>query len=758
MIQPMAKEINCINFIGLFAFLEKYYGAWGVNTVMEGLVDNPDYLVKDVDDPSRIMPIGREQLVDMNYWVSNEFSMQLLGNVRKVVKSATPLFDAGRGAVKENLSKSALFTGRLLGPFFLARQAAKLNARFNRTKRVVLKKAGPKALSFQLHYHRGFRVTKDVCDWNLGIYTELLHATDVEGIRAEEVKCTANGDPYCEFRLNWDASRRFQRMIRWIRSLNLKDEVQRIVQDYEHSLKERDRLIDKLADSEAKYRSLFERTATANAILEGDFTLSLVNTEFEKITGYSKQDIENSYTLKDIVKPADYAAIADYLAGEKADARDANIEFKIIDRDGVEKDVLGKMGKIPNSPKSIISMMDIGEMKRAEREKESLKNQLVSAEKMKALGLLAGGVAHDLNNVLSGIVSYPELLLMDIPGDSHLRKPLMDIKDAGIKAAAIVQDLLTLARRDVSVKEAVDLNDIIHDYLRSAEYAKMMSYHPSTDLVFEGDENLLNTMGAPFNLLKVVMNLVTNAAEAATDGGKIRIATENIYLERPIPGFDAYREGDYVMLTVADNGVGIPEADIERIFEPFFSKKVMGRSGTGLGMTVIWGTVKDHEGHIDVSSEKGVGTTFRLYFPATRKKSADKKNDAFSLPALKGNGETILVVDDVKEQRDLAASILKKLDYRVSTASNGADAVNMVREDKHVDIVILDMIMNPGIDGLETFRQIRAIKPDQKAIIVSGYSESDRVRAARRLGAGAYIRKPYLIGNLAQAVKKELLK
>jgi two-component system, cell cycle sensor histidine kinase and response regulator CckA len=755
---PMPKEINCINFIGLFSFLEKYYGAWGIHTVMEDLIDNPDYLVNAVDDPSRVMPIGREQIVDMNYWVSNEFSMRLLGNVRKVIRSQNPLFDAGRGAVKENLSKSALFTGRLFGPFFLARQAAKLNTRFNRTKRVVLKKAGRKEVSFQLHYYPGFRVTKDVCDWNLGIYTELLHASEVEGIFTEEVKCISNGDPYCEFRLTWKRSRRFHRMIRWIRSMNLKGEMQRIIRDYESSLTERDRLIDKLAYSEAKYRSLFESTATANAILEGDFTLSLVNTEFEKITGYSKRDLENNCRLEDLVKSSDAITIKGHLSEGKDANTNGGFEFTIIDRDGVEKPVLGKMGRIPNSSKRILSIMDISEMKRAESERESLKTQLVRAEKMKALGLLAGGVAHDLNNVLSGIVSYPELLLMDLPEDSHLRKPLMDIKDSGVKAAAIVQDLLTLARRDVTVKEVVNLNDVIEGYLNSAEYTTMMSYHPDTDLVFEPGKYLLNILGSPFNLLKAVMNLVTNAAEATTDGGNIRIVTQNTYLDHPIRGYDAYREGDYVMLSVSDNGVGIPEQDIERIFEPFFSKKVIGRSGTGLGMTVIWGTVKDHAGHIDVASVKGQGTTFQLYFPATRMKQAHKKNDANRLPELQGDGETILVVDDVKEQRELASSILRKLNYRVSTAANGADAVKMVSENQTIDIVILDMILIPGIDGLETFRRIREIKPDQKAIIVSGFSESDRVKEAKRLGAGAYIRKPYLIGSLARAVRKELMK
>jgi PAS domain S-box-containing protein len=601
-------------------------------------------------------------------------------------------------------------------------------------------------------------VTKDVCNWNLGIYTELLHASGVEEIQSEEVKCLTEGDEYCEFRLEWKKSGLISRMVRGLGSLSVKRELLEIIKDYENSLIERDRLIDKLANSEAKYKSLFENTTTGNAILESDFTLSLINTELEKITGYSKLELENTRKLKQIVHPADYPTLKRYLSAEGDVAVSGNLEFKILDKDGAEKHVLAKMGRIPNSSKIVLSMMDISEMKRADKEREILKNQLDRAEKMKALGLLAGGVAHDLNNVLSGIVGYPELLLLEIPEESHLRKPIMVIKESGLKAAAIVQDLLTLARSDVAVMEVVNLNDIIDDYLKSAEYTKMMSFHPATELIFEKGSDLLNINGSPFNLLKAVMNLVTNAAEATKDGGLIRLVTKNMYLEHPIRGFDAYREGDYVLLSVSDNGVGIPKHDIERIFEPFYSKKEMGRSGTGLGMTVIWGTVNDHKGHIDIVSEEGKGTTLKLYFPATRMKKEQKEDDPQSLQTLKGNGETILVVDDVKEQRDLASRILKKLDYRVIVAGNGFEAVKIISENNQIDVVILDMIMSPGIDGLETFRRLREIKSEQKAIIVSGYSETDRVKEARRLGAGTYICKPYLMSNLAQAVKAELVK
>jgi CheY-like chemotaxis protein len=194
--------------------------------------------------------------------------------------------------------------------------------------------------------------------------------------------------------------------------------------------------------------------------------------------------------------------------------------------------------------------------------------------------------------------------------------------------------------------------------------------------------------------------------------------------------------------------------DLERIFEPFYTKKAMGRSGTGLGLAVVWGTVKDHNGYINVESEEGKGSTFTLYFPASRKEVSSEA-DAVSITKYMGKGESILVVDDVKGQRDLAAGMLRKLNYNVSSVPSGEKAVAYLKEHS-VDLVVLDMIMDPGMDGLDTYRSILEIHPKQKAVIVSGFSETDRVFIAQALGAGTYVRKPYVIEKLGLAVRKEL--
>lgn len=399
---------------------------------------------------------------------------------------------------------------------------------------------------------------------------------------------------------------------------------------------------------------------------------------------------------------------------------------------------------------------DFTEKVRAEKEREKLQARLQHAEKMEAIGALAGGVAHDLNNILSGITGYPELLLLDLPEDSSLRNSLQIILDSGLKAAAIVEDMLTLAKSGISDADPVNLNDVVSDYLDSPVWEKVKTYHPGVQVQTDLGEDLLNILGSPIHLSKVVMNLVSNAAEAMPGGGEIVISTENRYVDRPVEGSDSIEEGDYVMLMVTDTGVGLSPEEMGKIFEPFYTKRALGRSGTGLGAAVVWRTVKDHSGYIDIHSEVGKGTTFTLYFPATRKELAKDESDV-SIEELRGSGESILVVDDVKEQRGLASEMLTRLGYSVSAVSNGEDAVEHLKSN-HADILILDMIMYPGIDGLETYKRICELRPGQKAIIVSGFSESDKVKEARALGAGAYVRKPYTMESIGTAVRNELKK
>ena len=523
----------------------------------------------------------------------------------------------------------------------------------------------------------------------------------------------------------------------------------------EAEIRERKRIERALRESEKGYRTAIEHSNDGVSIIHGKRHV-YVNQRFADIHGYESPQEIIGKSLNEFVHPDDLQRVQDLaIRRQRGELSAQRYELKGMRKDGspvyLENSVTKTIYK--GQSVSLSYLRDITDRKTAEEERKQLEARLQHARRMEAIGTLAGGVAHDLNNILSGLVSYPQLLLMDMPQESPLRKPILTIQKSGEKAAAIVQDLLTLSRRGVSPRELANLNQIISDYLKSPEHEKLRAYHPRVTVETRFEKELLHIIGSPIHLTKTVMNLISNAAEAMPKGGKIVISTENLYIETSIKHkeLDA---GEYVVLTVSDTGVGISPEDMERIFEPFFTKKVMGRSGTGLGMAVVWGTVKDHNGHIDVQSLTERGTTFTLYFPATREKY--KKNQfPLSIEDYMGKGESILVVDDVEEQREIAFSMLKRLGYSVILVSSGEEAVDYLANHS-VDLVILDMIMDPGIDGLETYQRILEFHPGQKAIIASGFSETDRVKEALRLGVGAYVKKPYLLEKIGFAVRDEL--
>ena len=324
-----------------------------------------------------------------------------------------------------------------------------------------------------------------------------------------------------------------------------------------------------------------------------------------------------------------------------------------------------------------------------------------------------------------------------------------------MRAAGVVADLLTIARGVAIGKETLNLNRIVREYLDSPEFTKLEKTHSFVDFKTEVATDLLNIKGSPIHLKKVLMNLVVNATEAIEGKGAVRICTFNRYLDKPLRGYEDVRKGEYAVFSISDDGSGISPEDVERVFEPFYTKKVMGRSGTGLGLAVVWNTVQDHQGYVDVRSND-MGTTFDLYFPVTRDEIAEK-TEPIALEAYMGHGEHILVVDDEESQREIATGILTKLGYHAVAVSGGEEAIPYVAEHA-VDLIVLDMVMPKGINGRETYEAIIKIRPGQRAVIASGYARTEEVDAAQKLGAGKYLRKPYTLEKIGIAVKEELAK
>ncbi len=396
---------------------------------------------------------------------------------------------------------------------------------------------------------------------------------------------------------------------------------------------------------------------------------------------------------------------------------------------------------------------EIEDRLRAEAERREIEIKLQRAEKMEALGTLAGGVAHDLNNILSGIVSYPELILMDLPQESPLHAPLQTIQKAGEKAAFIVQDLLTLARRGVATTEALNLIDVVADYLKSPEHCKILESHPGVQVETQFNTGGLTIKGSRVHITKTIMNLVSNAAEAIPETGIVRITIDPLRTAAHAGGDKSPPAGDLLMLSVSDTGSGIRREDLEYVFEPFYTTKVMGKSGSGLGMAVVWGTVKDHNGRIDIQSEVGRGTTVTIYFPAAQ--PAEPVAPRELPPTTGARNQTILVVDDIAEQRLITVGMLKKLGFQATAVDSGEAALEVLAQ-RRFDLLILDMVMDPGIDGLETYHRCIQRNPNQRAVIASGYSQNNRVKAAQQLGPCLYIKKPFLLNALNQVVHEAL--
>ncbi len=669
-------------------------------------------------------------------------------------------------------------------------QAPRYNKLLKLNGDVIIHDIGDTWVLIEDRYHSGAQKTRFDCDYTRGILTGLPTMFGLPAADIEEIECQVHSSTYgnriwpdhpkqecsgCLYRVNWSKSLPSSFWKRFLQRRHLYDQAildlqnanQSIQEKYEEARQLAFNLEAKQAElmaSEKKYRLLAENVSDIIWSLRLDtLALDYVSPSVKRIRGYSPEEAM-SLDLEHTLSPASLEKVIRILEQELAAEeklgidpnRSRTIEIQQSCKNGTYVWAESTMSFIRDQQGRAIGILgisrDIAERRVAEEKAAELTAQLHKAQKMEVLGNLAAGVAHDLNNILSGIVSYPELILWELPEDSPLRNTVMTIQQSGLKAAAIVQDMLTLSRRNVSTREVVGLNGIIHEYLASPEHDALMKNHMNVQVESSLADDLFNLMGSPVHLFKLTMNLISNAAEAMPAGGRIIIYTQNVYLDKDINGYEPIPEGEYIRLRIRDDGVGISPENLKRIFEPFFSRKQLRRSGSGLGMTIVWATIKDHDGYVDVSSTEGEGTQIDVYLPATRELAEIKAHAV--LEDYLGT-ETILVVDDIEEQRVIAEKLLTKLGYHVWCAGSGEEAIIMMAAEKP-DLLILDMIMDPGIDGLETYRRIIADYPGQKAIIVSGYAESERVREVLKIGAGSYVRKPYSLEKIGMAVRREL--
>ena len=516
----------------------------------------------------------------------------------------------------------------------------------------------------------------------------------------------------------------------------------------------------KLRTSEEKFRTFFEFSPDGTLIsTEGGKILS-VNQAFLEMFQIDEEDLRSMKATDLYFDPGAREKLLTELF-EFGEVKNMEILFK--KKDGSELPSLVSMNlisasimegddRLENETALMLTVVkDISEKKEVER-------QLAHAQKMESIGMLAGGVAHDFNNLLAGVMGYASLIKMQTSEDNNLYKYAQIIEQSTVRGSELTRKLLAFARGGKYLIEDVNLNEIAEEVLAILKH----TIEKKIVIVKELDPDLENVRADASQLNQVLLNLCINArdAMAGMDECKLSIKTFNIHLkQRGFATGDICQPGEYAGFAISDTGSGIGPELLSKIFDPFFSTKEKGQ-GTGLGLSMVYGIIKNHDGYIDVISESGKGTSFVIYLPAV--KAVEKGKDTAAVKdwkeaeELTGGTETILLIDDEDVVRDLGKDLLEQKGYKVLQAGDGEEGISVYQTNRDkIDLVLLDMIM-PNKNGSEVFYELVKMNPDVKVIIVSGFSLDNQARQLLNDGAFTFIEKPYQANKLLLAIREVL--
>jgi len=477
---------------------------------------------------------------------------------------------------------------------------------------------------------------------------------------------------------------------------------------------------------------ILETTPEGRIVYANPAAISLINIPEDKLLGSN---------LTTLLPKREHQSIEDLLISTDTQPHVVIKDFPLM--------IDGKQISLSLSPISdekgktvIVILNDVSERKRMEA-------QLLQAQKMEAIGTLAGGIAHDFNNLLMVIQGYVSLMLLEIASSHPHYDMLKNIENKVQSGSKLTSQLLGYARKGRYEVRPIHLNSLIEETSEAfGRTRKEITIHR------ELADNLFLIEADQGQIEQVLMNLMVNAADAMPYGGDLFLKTANATHEEMRSKFYVPKPGRYVMLSVRDTGIGMDSKTLEHIFEPFFTTKELGK-GTGLGLASVYGIVKGHDGYIDVESRLGYGTTFKIYLPASDKKTPERTKTANTV--IKGTG-TILLVDDEDSVLDIGQRFLKFMDYEVLTARSGNEAIEIYQKyHTSIDLVILDMIM-PRMGGGEVFDHLKKINPNVKVLLSSGYSINNEAAKLLEKGCSAFIQKPFDIKQLSQSVHDILKK
>ena len=510
---------------------------------------------------------------------------------------------------------------------------------------------------------------------------------------------------------------------------------------------------ESLKESEEKYRLLFNKNN--DSVLVYQLTKDHMPTNFIDVNdvvckklGYTREELLKLTPL-DLISPKDRDLLPSIIR-KLREGKPSLFESIHMSKNGREipVNINPNIFDLHGEPTVLCVARDISERKQAEKAKQRLQTQLQQAQRMKAIGTLAGGVAHDFNNLLMGIQGRTSLILMDKDSSCSDFEHLKGIEDCVESAADLTKQLLGFARGGKYEVETVDINELIKKnssmFGRTKKEIKIHRKYQKDVWTLKADQGQID---------QVLMNLYVNAWQAMPRGGELYLETENIAIDEDYVKPFELKPGKYVKISVTDTGVGMDEATQQRIFEPFFTTKEMGR-GTGLGLASAYGIIKNHGGFINVYSEKGEGTTFNIYLPASESEVRNQKPEISD--DVRHGDETVLLVDDEDMIIDVGEQFLEKMGYKVLTARSGKEATEIYEKNKDtIDLIILDMVM-PDMGGGETFDRLKEINPEIKILLSSGYSINGQATEILDRGCDGFIQKPFNMKQLSCKIREVL--
>jgi len=749
-------------------------------------------------------------LSDHNNWISIDVCRRIMEAAKEATSDDMAVYKAAFESTRQKKLgyMERIFVRTFLSPKHGFAKVQKINDKYNRSKRVETVFVGNDRALIRLHWFDNLPLTRDFCLMNKGIYQAMFTVWDLPPAIIEERQCFFEGAPYCEYEFSWQkkstwryffGSRRAKKQIHDSLIEEMEADKDLIKQKYEQvtqlnveleekiayliSLQEAGQAVVSILDEQSLTQTIMNLLTTVigfkRAILfmvdEKGQRLRLVQVSgvvddlAQSLEGYEISLDRMSNILVRVAATGRPTFVKDV---GKAGLRKENVVLHtfqpknfaaapLIARNKVIGVLAGEMpeDRVKTTEPDLNLLMAFSnqiavaiENARLYRDLEKSYLSNLQSQKMEAVGNLAGGIAHDFNNILQAVLGNVSLLLFDFDEQSPHFPKLKQIESASERASGLVRQLLTFSRKGESQPRPLDLNSEIKEVnkLIASTIPKMI------DIELQLDPELRMIDADPVQVNQILMNLAVNARDAMPEGGELVVGTKNVVLDEQFcRAHSGLRPGGHVMLWVSDTGDGIEENVLDHIFEPFYTTKGPG-GGTGLGLSTVYGIVKGHNGHIKCESERGVGTTFKIYLRAllrTEQPLAQENGDEFL--STRGT-ETILLVDDEAGTREYGKELLQGYGYTVLTAKSGEEALETFgREGRRIDLVILDLIM-PGIGGKRCLEEMLKVNPNVRVLITTGYADSNLVGETLRAGARDVLHKPFRAHEMAKMIRRVL--